>query len=119
MENDIDVLTKLNLQIGETETSGDAAARAWFERTLAPTLAFRRADLKTFDDRSAFISKVAPSDRRDTVVQSVDVLGDAAFVKCVVTVRSAAGDRSYRNVRLFVRDTAREWKLLGWANEPL
>jgi len=119
VENDIDVLTKLNLQIGETETAGDAAARAWFEHALAPALAFRRADLKTFDDRSAFISKIAPADRRDTAIQSIDVIGDAAFVQCVVTVRASAGDRRYRNLRLFVRDTAGEWKLLGWANQPL
>ena len=119
MQNDIDVLTELNLQIGKTETAGDAAARAWFEGKLAPTLAFRRADLKTFDDRSAFISKVAPADPRDTTIQSIDVIGDAAFVNCVVTVRASAGDKRYRNLRLFVRDTAREWKLLGWANEPL
>ena len=119
MEDDIDVLKKLNVQIGETETVGDAAARAWFERTLAPTLAFRRADLTTFDDRAAFLGKIKPSDRRDTAVQTVDVIGDAAFVKCVVTVRAAAGDKRYRNLRLFVRDAAREWRLLGWANEPV
>lgn len=105
------------MEIGETESAGDAAARDWFERLLAPTLAFRRADLKTFDDRSAFIGKIAPTDPRDTVVESIDLIGDAAFVKCVVTVRASA--KSYRNLRLFVRDTAREWKLLGWANEPI
>ena len=119
MESDIEVLTRINRKIGESETVGDAAAHDWFERHLAPALAFRRADLKTFDDRAAFIGKVAPGDRRDTDVETVDIIGDAAFVKCVVTVHASAGDKSYRNLRLFVRDTAREWKLLGWANEPL
>lgn len=118
MENDIDVLTKLNIQIGQTETVGDAASQAWFEGVLAPKLAFRRADLKTFDDRSAFIGKVAPSAARETVVQSIDVHGSAAFVRCVVTVRAAGGDKSYRNLRLFVRSDA-GWTLLGWANEPI
>ena len=118
MENDIEVLTKLNVQIGATESAGDAAAHTWFEGLLAPKLAFRRADLKTFDDRTEFIRKVAPNDPRETLVQSVDVNGDAAFVKCIVTVKSSKGDRSYRNSRLFVRDGG-NWKLLGWANEGI
>lgn len=118
MENDIDVLTKLNIQIGQTETVGDAASQAWFEGVLAPTLAFRRADLKTFDDRPAFIGKVAPGAARETAIESIDVHGSAAFVRCIVTVKAAGGDRRYRNLRLFVRDQA-NWKLLGWANEPI
>jgi hypothetical protein len=118
MENDIEVLTKLNMEIGNRETAGDAAAHAWFEERLAPKLAFRRADLKTVDDRTEFIRKVAPADPRETLVQSVDVNGNAAFVRCIVTVKSAAGEKSYRNLRLFVRDGG-DWKLLGWANEPV
>jgi hypothetical protein len=118
MENDIEVLTTLNVQIGETESAGDPAAHAWFEGLLAPKLAFRRADLKTFDDRTEFIRKVAPNDPRETLVQSVDVDGNAAFVKCIVTVKSSNGDKSYRNLRLFVRDGGK-WKLLGWANEGI
>jgi hypothetical protein len=118
MENDIEKLTQLNKQIGERESAGDAAAHAWFEGLLASRLAFRRADLKTVDDRTEFISKVAPSDPRETLVESVDVNGNAAFVKCIVTVRSPGGEKSYRNLRLFVRDGT-DWKLLGWANEPV
>ena len=119
MESDIERLTRINRAIGERESAGDAAAHAWFERHLAPALAFRRADLTTFDDRAAFIGKVAPGDPRDTDVETVDVIGDAAFVRCVVTVHAKSGAHRYRNLRLFVRDTAREWKLLGWANEPI
>ena len=118
MENDIDALTRLNIEIGKRETDGDAEAHAWFEQRLASKLTFRRADLKTFDDRSDFIRKVAPADPRDTTVESVVVDGDGAFVKCTVKVHSAAGERRYRNLRLFIREQG-EWKLLGWANEPM
>jgi hypothetical protein len=118
MENDVEVLTRLNMEIGTIETAGDAAAHTWFEERLAAKLAFRRADLKTFDDRTEFIRKIAPSDPRETLVQSVDVNGNAAFVKCIVTVKSSNGERSYRNLRLFVRD-GESWKLLGWANEGI
>ena len=89
MENDIDALTRLNIEIGKRETDGDAEAHAWFEKRLASKLTFRRADLKTFDDRSDFIRKVAPADPRDTTVESVVVDGDGAFVKC--TVKRAFG----------------------------
>jgi hypothetical protein len=118
MVNDIEILEKLNIEIGRQESAGDDAAQAWLQGRLAHKLAFRRADLKTFDDRADFIRKIAPGDPRDTAVQSIDVIGSGAFVNCIVTVKTAAGPKQYRNLRLFVRD-AGDWKLLGWANEPI
>jgi len=115
VESDIEALTKLNIRIGEAESIGDASV---LEAVLAPKLAFRRADLKTFDDRTEFMKKVAPGDPRETLIQSIDVNGSAAFVRCIVTVKAAGGDKAYRNLRLFVRDPG-GWTLLGWANEPV
>lgn len=116
MQKDKEVLAQLNVQIGEAESKGD---RNWLDGVIAPKLAFRRADGTTIDDRTDFLKKVGPSDPRETTVDSIDLNGDRAIVKCIVTVKSARGDKkSYHNLRLFVRHE-RKWKLLGWANEPL
>ena len=114
MSND-KALERLNVEIGEAETNGD---RAFLASIIAPTLAFRRADKATFDNRDEFLKKVKKSDPRDTVIKSVDVNGDRAVVACLVTVHSPGGDKTYHNLRLFVR-LADDWKLLGWANEPV
>lgn len=115
MQNDTETLTQLNIQIGEAESRGD---RDWLDGVIAPELAFRRADRKTIDGRVQFLSKVKASDSRQTRIESIDVIGDRAIVKCVVTLKLAEADKSYHNLRLFVRQ-AGEWKLLGWANEPI
>lgn len=115
MQKDKEVLAQLNVQIGEAESKGD---RNWLDGVIAPKLAFRRADGTTIDDRADFLKKVAPSDPRETTVESIDLNGDRAIVKCIVTVKSASGNKKYHNLRLFVRHEGK-WKLLGWANEPL
>jgi hypothetical protein len=115
MQNDIEVLTQLNVQIGEAESKGD---RNWLEGVIAPKLAFRRADGTTIDDQTDFLKKVARRDPSETQVESIDLNGDRAIVKCIVTVRSASGNNRYHNLRLFIRHEGK-WKLLGWANEPL
>jgi hypothetical protein len=101
----------LNIQIGEAESRGD---RHWLEKHIAPVLAFQRADEATFADRENFLSNITPGERRDTEIISVDLDGDQAIVKCIVTM-SPSGEK-YHNMRLFVRQEG-EWKLLGWANE--
>src|SRR3989304_7016679 len=115
MQKDIEILAQLNVQIGEAESKGD---RNWLDGVIAPKLAFRRADGTTIDDQADFLKKVARSDPRETTVESIDLNGDRAIVKCIVTVKSARGNKRYHNVRLFVRHEGK-WKLLGWANEPL
>lgn len=115
MQNDIELLARLNIQIGEAESKGD---RNWLAGVIAPKLAFRRADGTTIDDQADFLKKVARSDPRETKVESIDLNGDLAIVKCIVTVKSASGDKRYHNLRLFVRHEAK-WKLLGWANDPM
>ncbi len=118
-QNDIDALRKLNIEIGDRETQGDDV---WFEGVLAPVLAFQRADGKTFDNRDAFVAKVKssdkPNDDRETEVKSVEIYGNRAVVKCIVTVKYKSGDKRFHNLRLFVRHNG-EWKVLGWANEPV
>lgn len=115
MQNDAEALKQLNIQIGEAESRGD---RDWLDSVIASQLAFRRADRETIDGRVQFLGKVKASDARQTRVESVDIIGDRAVVKCVVTLKSAGADKSYHNLRLFVRQ-AGKWKLLGWANEPI
>lgn len=112
---DIDELTKLNVELGDAETRGDGE---WLANVIAPELAFRRADRTTIDNRAAFLAKVKQSDPRETEVESIELYGDRAVVKCIVTLKSATGDERFHNLRLFVRHDG-AWKLLGWANEPM
>ena|ERR1700733_15711297 len=113
--NDIEELTRLNIEIGNAESRGD---KNWLNEHIAPRLAFRRANKeKTVDCREEFLDKVKQSDDRKTEVQSVEIHGDTAVVKCIVIVNTK-GDPKYQNLRLFVREPD-GWKLLGWANEPL
>lgn len=114
-QNDIDALRQLNVELGDAESQGN---REWLDGVIAPELAFLRADKKTFDNRATFLAKVKRSDGRKTEVESVETYGDRAVVKCIVTVKSESGDKRFHNLRLFVRNDG-EWKLLGWANEPL
>ena len=111
MSKDVELLKALNIRIGEAETTGD---QRWLASVLAPELAFFRADGKTFDDSGRFLQKVAASSPHLSEVESVEVLGNRAIVKCVVT----QDGKKYHNLRLFVRYGG-NWVLLAWANEPL
>lgn len=112
---DTGALEQLNIEIGDAESKGDRERLADF---IAPELAFRRADRTTIDNRAAFLRKVKQNEPRETKVESIEVFGDRAVVRCIVTVKYVSGDKSFHNLRLFVRYDAK-WKLLGWANEPL
>ncbi len=66
----------------------------------------------------AFLQKVKKKEdsdpsRETEILEPIEVEGDRAIVKCVVTV----GPKKFHNLRLFVRRGG-QWKLLGWANEP-
>jgi hypothetical protein len=111
---DLESLRRINAEINAAEIAGDTAA---VTRLLAPKLAFQRADpARTVDDREAFLQKVAEKkgDRSMRIVEPIQLFGNRAVVQCVVT----QGGREYHNLRLFVRRDG-DWKLLGWANEPL
>jgi hypothetical protein len=112
MKDDIQALTKLNTEIGEAENRGD---RKWLATILAPRLAFQRADeSRTVDDHVAFLQKAAPGGTRTTrIIEPIELYGDRAIVRCIVTI----GDQEFDNLRLFVRRDE-GWKLLAWANEP-
>lgn len=119
MENDLQKLEQLNQRVGVEESQGDDASREWLNSILAPQFAFRRADGSTFDNREAFLAKIKPSGPRETEVVSIDLHGDRAIVACIVTMTFPAGqEKRFHNLRLFVRHE-KQWKLLGWANEPV
>ena len=118
MQGDVQALEQLNIQIGIAESKGDDKSRNWLDGILAPQLTFRRAN-GTVDNRDDFLKKVTSSNPHETEVVSIDLYGkDRAIVACIVTVKSKDGDKRYHNLRLFVRHEG-QWKLLGWANEPL
>jgi hypothetical protein len=113
MNADEQALKELNEAIGDAENRGD---REWLSGILAPRLAFQRADkARTVDDQVAFLQKVTPGgDRVTRIIEPIEVCGDRAIVKCIVT----AGGQDFHNLRLFVRREGK-WKILGWANEQV
>jgi Domain of unknown function (DUF4440) len=116
MTSDFDALTQLNVQIGVAEAEGDKDSLG---QKLAPVLAFRRAD-GTCVDRAAFLDGITRSASRQTTIESITLLGaDRALVTCVVSMSIDDTPKRFHNVRLFVRSDDGEWKLLGWANEPI
>src|SRR5436189_6226477 len=117
-QDDKEALEELNIQIGVEESKGDDESRRWLGGVIASKLAFRRGDGITIDNREEFLRKVTPSDFRETKVESIDIHGDRAVVTCIVILKSAAGDKKFHNLRLFVQQEGK-WKLLGWANEKL
>lgn len=110
--NDDENLQAINQAINDAENSGD---RIYLDSVIAPELAFLRAN-GTFNNRQQFLDKVLekklPS--RTMEIETIEVLGNRAIVKCIIT----QGGKQFHNVRLFVR-IEEQWKLLGWANEPL
>lgn len=108
-----ETLKKINLEIAAAEDRGD---RKWLESILATELAFHRANGKVVG-REQFLKDVKPRDKSTTKVESVNFHGkDRAVVTAVVTLKIDGKDKSFHNVRLFIRDET-GWKLLGWANE--
>jgi hypothetical protein len=117
-QDDKQALEQLNIRIGVEESKGDDESRAWLDSIMAPQLALRRADGTTIDNREEFLKKVKPSGPRETEVESIAFYGNRVVVSCIVTLKSSEGDKRFHNLRLFVRHEG-QWKLLGWANEPL
>src|SRR5258705_1328060 len=96
-QDDKQMLDKLNIEIGDAESKGDDKARGWLASVIAPKLAFRRADGTTIDDREKFLEKVKPSDPRETKIESIEIYGARAVVKCIVTVKYESGDKTVHN----------------------
>lgn len=116
MPTDEETLRELNVRIAEAETAGRAA---YLADAIAPRLAFRRAN-GVCVNREEFLSAVAASAKRETTIEDVQMFGkDRAVVSCVVTMTDASGVKKFHNLRLFVRDSFGQWKLLGWANEGM
>ena len=117
MQDDRMTLEEINITIGKMEHQGDRDAWYWLDSILAPQLAFRRAN-GSLDNRCEFLTKVKPSEPRETEIVSIDLHGDRAIVECIVTVKFTDGDKKFHNLRLFVRHGG-QWNLLGWANEQV
>lgn len=113
MDDDRQVLEELNVRIGDAESSGDIA---WLVGILAPEFAFRRAS-GTVDGAIGFVKGIKRSEPRTTEFEPIELYGNRAVVKCIVTMKTAEGDKRYHNLRLFIKHEG-EWKLLAWANEP-
>jgi len=121
MSKDLEMLTALNIDIGNAE---DTCDYEWLSCVLAPELAFRRAN-NVVENRHDYLQRVKGdfeklnsekheevSKRTTDLIDPIEIFGDRAIVKCVVNYK----DKNYHNIRLFVR-RAGGWKLLGWANE--
>ncbi len=114
-DDDRALLAQLNVRIGAAETSGKPVDRDWLDGVLAPQFAFRRATGAVVD-RKAYLAAVAPSEPRETDIESILLYGDRAFVSCIVTLRESNGEEpKYHNARLFIKGES-GWQLLGWAN---
>lgn len=114
MTDDRASLEQLNVEIGVAETNGD---RAFLESVIAEQLAFRRAS-GALVDRPGYLAAVAPSEKRLTEIESIQLYGDRAVVTCIVTLIRDDGTRPrFHNTRLFIR-AASGWQVLGWANAP-
>jgi len=115
LPDDFEELIRINKEIAVAEDQGDVEA---LKRQLASTLAFRRAN-GTLVNRDEFLQAVKPSGPREMTIQSITLLGQhRALVTCVVSMPVNGRLTRFENARLFVR-TADEWKLMGWANEPV
>jgi Domain of unknown function (DUF4440) len=116
----IDELRRLNAEIGARENSGRDALD-YFNDLLAPAFAFRRASGDVVD-RCAYLLALEAGGTRETDPASIEVVpfGDArAIVSCLVSMEVKGRRERFHNVRLFVRDAQKKWRLLAWANERL
>lgn len=108
MQADITELIRRNEKINEEENSGNVKELGKY---VASELAFQRRN-GTIVNRSTFLN---PNPGNRTIqIESVHVYGNRAVVTCVVTDSGVVT----HNIRLFVKEGS-EWRVLGWANEPV
>ena len=108
MQADITELIRRNEKINEEENRGNVEELG---RYVASELAFQRRN-GTIVNRGTFLNP-NPGDRR-IQIESIHVYGNRAVVTCVVTDSGVVT----HNIRLFVKEGG-EWRVLGWANEPV
>jgi hypothetical protein len=109
MQEEIRELVLLNEEIGTAENAGDLRRLG---EIVAPFLAFRRRD-GLIVDRDAFL-QTPRLGGRETRIESIQVYGNRAVITCIVTDSGAVT----HNIRLFAKEED-NWRLLGWANEPI
>jgi hypothetical protein len=109
-----ETLRRVNEEISTAEDDGDVNT---LNELMAPKLAFRRGNGKVVD-REEYLAGVTPGGPRQTTMRAIVMLGrDRALVMCDVSLPVDGEQKTFENVRLFIRTDADEWKLLGWANE--
>jgi hypothetical protein len=113
-------LLALNQEICDLENDSNEDNYKRLKEIVASALAFPRGSGKIVD-RCGFLAANNPNnpsnpgDRRIKPESfSVNLYGNRAVVSCVVTMNGL----DTHNIRLFVKEDG-NWKLLGWANEPV
>jgi hypothetical protein len=107
-------LLALNEEICNLENDPNEANKKRLSEIIASSLAFQKRN-GDIVDRSGFLEASNPGDRRIKPESfSVNADGNRAVVSCVVTMNG----QDTHNIRLFVKKEG-NWKLLGWANEPV
>ena len=110
MKDDTEDLRQLNMAIGRAQSTD----RAFFEETLAPAFAMRRANGSTLA-RDKFLSGLTGAQKmyhHDSIHLPPDTTSGGDLP------RGDGDGKSYENHRVFVRESAESpWRLLSWANE--
>lgn len=118
MTETFEILTRINLAIGEAENCAD---RDFFTRLLHSRFTMRKpnGDLATKEE---FIAGLHTRAGRETIIESIRVEGEFTATARTIT-RKWDLDRPdevvhFDNLRVFCFDEGR-WQLLTWLAEPL
>lgn len=112
-------LREINIRIPAAEDAGDAA---FFESLIGDGFGFRRPNGDIIG-KAGFLGIIGKGTREcDPGSIRILPLGkQRALVTCVLRSRASEADawKSFDQARLFARDAAGAWKLVGWVNEPI
>ena len=114
-------LRRLNEEIRVKEQAGE---KPYFEKLLADTFLFRRADGTIVDKRQYLddLGSVAknPYERLESVVENVTLDGNSGVVNVLVLAKRKNMDRAavFQNVRVFSHEDE-NWKLIMWVNTKI
>ena len=112
-------LRDINLRIPPAEDSGD---KAFFENLLGAGFGFRRPSGEILD-KQGFLGIIGKGEREchPHSIRIFPIGAHRALVTCVLRSRPKDGEpwKEFDNARLFAKNAKGEWKLVGWANEPL
>ena len=119
--NAIDLLERLNAQIGEAELRRD---ENFLRDVLADDLVFRRASGKVVTKDEYLTELVKPENKYDYLISediNVKLNDDVALVSLFVRAKGRRGENEFegkfRNLRIFLRKEDK-WECLIWFNLP-